>query len=539
MSNPQPHEGVVPSAGSVGGGRRKPTTRRRRWLLACLAGLALVTLVLAIEHYRGAANLRAWREAMRARGEPLTLAELLPPPREGQTPLSLSALVRLLRLDDFQPFAGAFSGVELPYLAPGQARSVWAEPDTEHTLWGTNTWKQLEEVVAQVSEPLGALREQLANRNWTLSVDYSRGPLTETAGNFSFMLAALALRGATHLELHHQRLSAALENLMTLLVLPEDGLPGRLIIGHVGLLAINRIAVPATWQVLQAPGWTDTQLAAVQAAWERKMLLEETALSLAVDRVVMGDRTFSMMRNTLGSAFKSAPALIAIQAAMSPPPGAPPPPGQWLFDWLGSRGVELAAYPVGVVWRLAWLDQDELYYFQNMQEVIDRVRVIAAERSVATAREREDGPAKPVAAASRYTGQHRGKPSAALDRMRYCASLVLLPKLEPLVAMACELETLRSMIVAAVALKRHELRHGGLPADLAALVPEFLTAVPVDYQDGKPMRYRARADGTYLLYSVGDDGQDDGGVAEAAVSSGEPPSLTGGRDWVWPVAAAR
>lgn len=538
MSNPLPNEDATQRSGNTPRPAGKPTTPRRRWWLGVLGGLAVLAGMLVIEHFRGEANLRAWREAMRAKGEPLTVAELLPPLPPGRTPLPQSAIVKLLRLEDLQPLADASYGPGFLYLAPGQVRSVWAEPDAEPTPWGTNTWKHLEAVLAQVSEPLGALREHLARRTWTVAMENPSKSELPTSMTFSLISASIALRGAVQVELHRQRLDAALEHLLALLALPEDGLAGRQSVGHVGFLAMHQIAIPATWQALQATGWTDAPLAALQTAWERKWFLEETALGLAAERASTGAATFDKLREDLGTALRNAPHLILHRSMAVASVGAPSTPDQGRWQRLGSRAVELAVFPAGIAWRVAWLDQDELHYCRSMQEAIERVRLIAAERSVAAAKAWAKRGARPVAP-FRSAARSLGESGAALDRVRYCASQALLPKLESLVAAACELETLRSMVVAAVALKRHELRHGGLPADLAALVPEFLAAVPVDYQDGKPIRYHARADGTYLLYSVGDDGQDDGGVAAAAVRSGEPPKLTGGRDWVWPVATAR
>ena len=40
------------------------------------------------------------------------------------------------------------------------------------------------------------------------------------------------------------------------------------------------------------------------------------------------------------------------------------------------------------------------------------------------------------------------------------------------------------MTIAAIALKRFQLKHGSHPAQLSELVPEFLTSVPLDPVDG-------------------------------------------------------
>ncbi|MDR3458513.1 MAG: hypothetical protein P4N60_13770 [Verrucomicrobiae bacterium] len=63
-----------------------------------------------------------------------------------------------------------------------------------------------------------------------------------------------------------------------------------------------------------------------------------------------------------------------------------------------------------------------------------------------------------------------------------------------------------------LALRAYELAHGHLPADLAALVPEFLDKVPLDDYDGKPLRYSADKK---IVYSVGPNLKDDGGAGPA------------------------
>ncbi|MBX3385057.1 MAG: hypothetical protein KF768_00640 [Phycisphaeraceae bacterium] len=72
-----------------------------------------------------------------------------------------------------------------------------------------------------------------------------------------------------------------------------------------------------------------------------------------------------------------------------------------------------------------------------------------------------------------------------------------------------------------LALESHRLEHGRYPDELTQLAPAFLTEVPIDPYSGKPFRYRLldpQADPHgrgYLLWSVGFDGTDDGGIAPA------------------------
>jgi ABC-type transport system involved in multi-copper enzyme maturation permease subunit len=61
------------------------------------------------------------------------------------------------------------------------------------------------------------------------------------------------------------------------------------------------------------------------------------------------------------------------------------------------------------------------------------------------------------------------------------------------------------------AVERYRRAHGGWPETLDALVPAFLSLVPTDPYDGRPLRYR-RLPGGVVVYSVGPDGEDNGGT---------------------------
>jgi hypothetical protein len=98
-------------------------------------------------------------------------------------------------------------------------------------------------------------------------------------------------------------------------------------------------------------------------------------------------------------------------------------------------------------------------------------------------------------------------------------------------------ETERSLVLCAVALKRYALRHGTAPASLDALVPELLASVPIDYMDGKPIRYRRNAGGGFVLYSVGADGRDDGGNVALMKGKTNLRNIWDRKDCVWPAPA--
>ena len=110
---------------------------------------------------------------------------------------------------------------------------------------------------------------------------------------------------------------------------------------------------------------------------------------------------------------------------------------------------------------------------------------------------------------------------------------------------AAEAEARRRLLITALALERFHKSHGSYPQELKELVPGQLKAVPVDFMDGKPLRYRLQGE-HYVLYSVGLDCMDDGGkmpqlgdlVSAAGYEPVEGPGSPASTDLVWPRAAS-
>jgi hypothetical protein len=84
----------------------------------------------------------------------------------------------------------------------------------------------------------------------------------------------------------------------------------------------------------------------------------------------------------------------------------------------------------------------------------------------------------------------------------------------------------------AIALERYRLAHGEYPKTLDALAPQFIAEVPHDIINGGPLHYRRTADGQFVLYSVGWNETDDGGVVVLDKGSSGRVDLNQG-DWVW------
>jgi hypothetical protein len=93
-----------------------------------------------------------------------------------------------------------------------------------------------------------------------------------------------------------------------------------------------------------------------------------------------------------------------------------------------------------------------------------------------------------------------------------------------------ENEAMLRLLRAQLALQEYRAKHGDWPATLADLTLGVVAQVPVDPFTGNPLKYR-RKGGEVLLYSVGWDLKDDGGISPVPGRTG----ATRGEDLVYGV----
>jgi len=89
---------------------------------------------------------------------------------------------------------------------------------------------------------------------------------------------------------------------------------------------------------------------------------------------------------------------------------------------------------------------------------------------------------------------------------KYIISQMLLPALTDLGgkdSKSQQWSLLQQLAGTAMAIERYRLANHTLPQSLNQLVPHFLSAMPVDpYSEGKPLRYAAGANGSFMLSSI-------------------------------------
>ncbi len=79
-------------------------------------------------------------------------------------------------------------------------------------------------------------------------------------------------------------------------------------------------------------------------------------------------------------------------------------------------------------------------------------------------------------------------------------------------------------------LELFRMAHGNYPKALTELIPNFLPSLPPDVINGEPLHYHPTPAGSFVLYSVGLNGRDDGGIV--VTNQYEGIDFSAG-DWVW------
>lgn len=121
-------------------------------------------------------------------------------------------------------------------------------------------------------------------------------------------------------------------------------------------------------------------------------------------------------------------------------------------------------------------------------------------------------------AANAIIGSLDGQSARPLSGPRFikrAISSIMVPSLTRAVAWHYRALAERRMAAIALAIRLYELDHGRRPRQLSELVPDYLPAVPLDpmADDGRVISYLPEAKPP-ILYSVGENGVDDGGTFE-------------------------
>lgn len=113
---------------------------------------------------------------------------------------------------------------------------------------------------------------------------------------------------------------------------------------------------------------------------------------------------------------------------------------------------------------------------------------------------------------------------------RNLLALTFLPSVHTFGRQFYRMNTAINLAAVACAGERYHLAHHEYPDALDALAPQFIDQVPPDVIDGQPLHYRRTREGSFILYSIGWNIQDDGGMV--ATNKAGVFDVNNG-DWVW------
>jgi hypothetical protein len=405
-------------------------------------------------------------------------------------------------------------------VAPGKAQNIWRQ-NVIRDFGATNTWEDLALALEANTEAFNRLDAITNSSLFDFGLKYEQRFEMSITNLVVEKKTVQKLAAKTFSDLRLRQTGAATENIRVMLSLVEGTSDERTAISQLVRIAIAQIACAATWEVLQSSNLTDGQLAGLQADWSRPECLHAMANALPVEREG-GLTATANWRNSNAEL-------------------------QRYFD-LSQKARESLGYDTEentffekvkrhgeiFLWRYWWSYPDELRGLQGYQVLLETMTLAATNGSFNEALTKQGSALARLGfskLSSSFDTLFSGKPDF---HNLFSESVVTLAGLPRKVMLA---EVARQTVITAIALKRFQLKHGSYPPSLNSLVPEFVSAVPRDPVDGERLRYRLQSDGTFLLYSVGENGKDDDGnpSLEKYMDGSSFNWLNlHALDWVWP-----
>jgi hypothetical protein len=463
-----------------------------RWVGKRLIAALIAVSLSSVIAFAGASEenaLRATQDSLRKDGFKLDLNEF-----DFTTPIKMrtrvAALTNLvlggrvarnaeIKIDLLEP-AGIDSAVVIwteKELLQKERNNGWSDPG--------DMWPQLQRELEGVRIPLDAASAAALAGPIRFHLDAAKGNgmlLPHLAG-----LKQLSQRFGKYclLELHNGHPKEAWTNLFASIRLVTAWKPEPTEVSNLVWFMLMKLAFDNVWQALQAPVWTGQQLERFQQEFEKVRFFADLSEIPAFTRACMAASYQQERQQPIQSG-------ISAQQAIRDPKGTWNQAGDYLsrlkYRDHGSLEDEEAA----------------LLHYRN--------RELEYKRAVQCTNWLEMRRLPGVTNTIPFQSGH----SSSVQSMINMRQLALRLQGLPLLVAAAEAETRRRIVVAAIALERFHLSRGAYPKTLEELTPIFLKGRAIDFIDGQPLRYDRTQDGHFVLYSVGLDGVDNGGVLKAS-----------------------
>jgi hypothetical protein len=321
------------------------------------------------------------------------------------------------------------------------------------------------------------------------------GILLPHLGNIKRNVQRLQLKACA--ELADGRSDDAFADVKLMLYLADSAKDEPFLISYLVRLACVHLVIQPVWEGLAEHAWSDAQLRELQVLFQQYDFFPQMERSLA------GERAAAILTAELLERGKYHLNDLAKDAGE---------PGSYLADLFGRMA------PRG------WYSLEELNYCRLFQLQFegtsnsDKKRVFPGQI------------ASNVKALNQAFANNkwitRNGVTVVCIRHQLLAR-VLLSALHVIPKRAAAAQTAVDEAAIACALERYRLANGQFPENLDALVPKFISQLPNDVISGEPYKYHRTNDGQFVLYSIGWNEKDDGGVPGQILFDDKQG------DWVW------
>jgi hypothetical protein len=312
--------------------------------------------------------------------------------------------------------------------------------------------------------------------------------------------------------LHEGRFSDAWTNLQIAVGLVRRYQTEPLAISHRVRVIMAQTAISTTWQFLQSGQFIDAQLAELQSDFQAVEFFDATKTAFIMERPfdIEGLRFARESYNQMMRMGVTSPGPATISSGF--------------FSGLAQPFKELYNRFRFWSWKSSWSYDEELQSLQRSDAILETINRTELSGAFAPALKELDANLARIDSLHATAAPHFMFGGLGIESWRIKSLL-----------RGADAEVDRRLVITAIALKRYQIRHGKYPMDLEALVPEFLPQVPLDFMDGKLLRYKTSPDGNFLLYSVGEDGEVNAGVSKSTEPENKGyRSRRKARGVVWP-----
>lgn len=478
----------------------------RRLLVTCACVVTLIALAWAEEDWRGKHDLKSFERQWEAKGEKFDMASFIPPavPDDQNfalTPIVFTSYGNLLTKDgqiipskerdtnfvdrmhmqlspngndEPKNASGNWENATLTDLKPWQ--DYYRQLAAKTNMFPVTPLPQTpaQDVLLALSRYDSAIDElrqaaQLPDSRFPLNynLDPPGGILLPHLAVLKSVVRVLELRSIA--ELQSGQSDKALADIKLSFRLTESIRTEPFLISHLVRIALTAIALQPIYEGLAENKWSDTQLAELDAELAKLDFLADYQFSMRGERS-MNLKELEYIRRTGDTSFLQS-------------------------DNAGRSKVNLTRFIPS-----AFFYQNELSIARMHQQwTIPLVDVTNQSVSPATVKQNDNA----TTAALRHSSPYN------------IFARILMPALGNAVKRFARAQSNVDLARVGIALERYRLAHGNYPDSLDALAPQFMEKVPNDVIGGEPLHYR-RTDNSFILYSVGWNGRDDGGVIAAS-----------------------